>query len=241
MKHIIATLALAALTACSGTPGNDTPAAPEETTSESAAPEKGASDDTAPANAAPGKVTPEKAAPENAPPTPPDIPRLTALAFGGVNGSTPLDEAAIKAALPGFEIERTTFEAEGDTYVNYAVKLGGKQLVTVDEGMHGVSVSVAHPAVRDANGIGLGSTYARFKAAWPDATCAVFELKERVDGVDPFSTVDCRLPAAPALWYRFDITDLGHTGTKLPADTKIADRMVSTFKADYPSKANSPR
>lgn len=181
--------------------------------------------------AAPEKPA-EKAAPEK--PAGPVALVAEARAFGPLNEKTPFDEAALKAAMTGYTLARVETEAEGDTYVSYSFSLDGKPLGAISEGHGGLSVVIDDPSIKDAKGIGLGSTHRQLMAAWPDAKCELFVLEQPTDGVEPFESIDCKLPQAQSIWYRIDVTDLEGLGKTMPEAEVINDRPITRFTADYP-------
>ena len=154
--------------------------------------------------------------------------------MGPIDDKTPFEQKALAALLPGYVVERRTFEAEGDTYVSFVLTRGGVNQVTLGEGHGGLSASILVPSIKDEKGIGLGSTHSALMAAWPDAKCELFVLEQPTDGVDPFKSVDCRLPQAQSIWYRIDVTDLKGVGKTLPAAEAIAERPITSFTADFP-------
>lgn len=224
MKYALA-LTLAACVGCSGKSTDAPEPAPKDDAAEATSKKA--------AEGPPGEAPPAEKAPETKQPPPKlTVPVIDGARFGGVTAETKLELAAIEKALPGFTIEKFETEAEGDTYVNFGVEHEGKQLAVIGRGAFGLAVNAVEPAIKDGKGIGLGSTFGAFRAAWPEAKCELFELKEPVDGNDPFSTIDCKRPESPAVWYRFDITDVKHGG-EMPADEALADRPLTTFTADY--------
>ncbi len=206
-------------------------------------------DDAQPAEKAPEKAaekapekTPEKTAekaPETAPEKAAESPKPAPLVvkprtLGPITEKTALDEAALKAALPGYTVERKTFEAEGDTYESFAVGRDNKHLMTLGAGHGGIDIDIDDASIADEKGISLGSTHGQLVAAWPDMTCTLFELEQPTDGIDPFKSVDCKRPAAPALWYRIDVTDAPGVGKTMPDAKTIAERPITSFKVSYP-------
>lgn len=187
-----------------------------------------------PVQAAPEKA-PEKAAAE-APEKPAEPVTLVVgpKAIGPLNETTKLDKATLAAALPGYTVERKTFEAEGDTYESFPVKRDGKHLMTLGTGHGGIDIDIDDGSIKDEKGISLGSTHAQLMAAWPDMKCTLFELEQPTDGIEPFKSVDCKRPAAPAVWYRIDVTDLPGVGKGMPDAKRIAERPITTFKASFP-------
>ncbi len=184
-------------------------------------------------------ATETKAAPTSAEPLKPETPReaaplvLAPTGVAGLNAQTELELKALEAAFPGYTItqETETGAAEGDTHTTtefFVQDAAGASQLALWEDDATIRVRLENKALKDAEGLGFGSTFKQLTDARPERKCKIIELTERADGVEPFKQLYCWVGGEKGtLSFEFDIAALTHEGDDLPSGPE-----VDALKAD---------